>query len=316
MTNVLRAPNAYRIPPASSAVAVIAQASTISLALLSGTPFPPFQNFDQPNPQIAGRLLPPVGSQGLALNYATFNPAVPVDQPNPRLPQYPAHEVGAPPPPRPPPPPLPFAQADWPNPRGYSYQSIYRPDPPRGPLGGDAQPFNLSDHPNPIRAHWAQTLYYPGRPLQPPPPAMGPHQTDWPNPRGYIPSISLKTHLDPLKLNLIGKDVFPIRPGAEPSFGFENPHIAGRELPPIGYHNINLNPAPLIPLTFGLIPTILNTGQLQLQLNTILQLLIDQLPSGGPALPDVSLYGDGKLFTLLPANQVYQLQNGIWVRLI
>src|SRR5882724_8167935 len=34
-------------------------------------------------------------------------------------------------------------------------------------------------------------------------------QYDWPNPRGTIPRIALRTHLDPLKLNLLGQDSFP-----------------------------------------------------------------------------------------------------------
>lgn len=47
--------------------------------------------------------------------------------------------------------------------------------------------------------------------------------TDWPNPRGYVPAISLKTHLDPLKLTLLGKDQFFGAPGEGPTYAWPNP---------------------------------------------------------------------------------------------
>jgi hypothetical protein len=46
---------------------------------------------------------------------------------------------------------------------------------------------------------------------------------DYPNPRGSVPSILLRTHADPLKLNLISKDQFFTTPGQGPVYDYPNP---------------------------------------------------------------------------------------------
>lgn len=46
---------------------------------------------------------------------------------------------------------------------------------------------------------------------------------DFPNPRGYVPAILLRTHLDPLKLPLLGKDKFFGAPGQVPNYDWQNP---------------------------------------------------------------------------------------------
>lgn len=46
---------------------------------------------------------------------------------------------------------------------------------------------------------------------------------DWPNPRGYVPGISLRTHIDPLKLLLLNKDQFFTTPGKAPIYDYPNP---------------------------------------------------------------------------------------------
>jgi hypothetical protein len=84
----------------------------------------------------------------------------------------------------------PIGQLNWPNPRGYVASIALRThlDAPRLPAGLD------------------QFFTSPGRP-----PVY-----DWPNPRGYIPAISLRTHVDPLRLNLLGADIFFGGPGQSP----------------------------------------------------------------------------------------------------
>src|SRR6266852_2830634 len=53
-------------------------------------------------------------------------------------------------------------------------------------------------------------------------PGMGP-DFDWPNPRGYVPSVALKTWLDPTKQWLFGKDQFFTSPGRGPTYDYPNP---------------------------------------------------------------------------------------------
>lgn len=48
-----------------------------------------------------------------------------------------------------------------------------------------------------------------------------------PNPRGYVPSIALKTSFDPIKVNLLGKDQFFGAPGQGPNYDWPNP-VTGR----------------------------------------------------------------------------------------
>lgn len=63
------------------------------------------------------------------------------------------------------------------------------------------------------------------------------------------------------------------------------------------------------------IPTILNFEQLQLQLNDILGVLYGALPGYGDDLPDPNGQVDGRLFVQTPANDLYQLQQGVWTAL-
>jgi len=67
------------------------------------------------------------------------------------------------------------------------------------------------------------------------------------------------------------------------------------------------------PFTYDLIPTILNLGQLQLQLNTLFGGIINQLPEVLTVLPDVADYADGKFVSI--GSALYQAQSGSWVRL-
>src|SRR6266481_3263844 len=46
---------------------------------------------------------------------------------------------------------------------------------------------------------------------------------DWPVPKTAQPSVLLKTHIDPLKLPLIGKDTFFAAPGMGPTYDWLNP---------------------------------------------------------------------------------------------
>lgn len=63
------------------------------------------------------------------------------------------------------------------------------------------------------------------------------------------------------------------------------------------------------------IPTILNFEQFQLQLNDILGVLYGALPGYGDDLPDPNGQVDGRLFVQTPANDLYQLQQGVWTAL-
>lgn len=158
----------------------------------------------------------------------------------------------------------PFAQTDWPNPRGSPYAITLRThtDPlkinlqgqdtffgapgqppahewtvPRGkaPINAygfwivnlltttaAAVPFSQSDWPNPKLAipesrrgkNWPGNLL--GTTLATAA-AVPFSQADWPNPRGQLSATSLRTHTDPLKLNLQGQDQFFGAPGQPPS---------------------------------------------------------------------------------------------------
>jgi len=46
---------------------------------------------------------------------------------------------------------------------------------------------------------------------------------DWPNPRGYVPNITLKTWTNSYTLGLIGKDTFFGAPGMAPDYDYPNP---------------------------------------------------------------------------------------------
>jgi len=73
-----------------------------------------------------------------------------------------------------------------------------------------------------------RTFAGPGNNLSPPAaaaPPPGPN-LDWPNPRGPVPAISLKTWLNATALQLIGQDQFFGAPGLAPAYDFPNPRGA------------------------------------------------------------------------------------------
>lgn len=127
-------------------------------------------------------------------------------------------------------PPIPNSQLDWPVPTGYARGISLRThlDSTRIHLiGQDKLPLNQKDWPNPNlgparsidRLTWTSTFQLSDRLDQAVPQA----QYDWPVPKGYVPGISLRTHLDPLKLNLFGKDTIYGAPGQVPSYDWQNP---------------------------------------------------------------------------------------------
>lgn len=67
------------------------------------------------------------------------------------------------------------------------------------------------------------------------------------------------------------------------------------------------------PLSALYIPQILNTQQLQAQLNAIFAILYGSQTGFGPTLPSATDSLDGRIFVLTPAMARYQLQNGVWV---
>lgn len=105
----------------------------------------------------------------------------------------------------------PFAQDDWPNPRGSTPSILLRTwtDPLKLNLQGqDFLPFRQSDWPVPrgparlLQTHVDQLKINLLVPF---------NQLDWPNPRGPTLSILLRTWIDTLKLNLQGQDFLPFR---------------------------------------------------------------------------------------------------------
>lgn len=82
------------------------------------------------------------------------------------------------------------AQRDWPNPRGYRQPTL----------------------------SWAHAI--PVVVLSPPVPFA---QRDWVVPKAAAYSIALRTHIDPLKLNLRGQDKFFAAPGMGPKYDYPNP---------------------------------------------------------------------------------------------
>lgn len=68
------------------------------------------------------------------------------------------------------------------------------------------------------------------------PPGMGPDY-DWPNPRGPLYPISLRTHTDSYKLTLIGQDQFFSAPGESKTYDWPNPTASSRNIGQLGYVN-------------------------------------------------------------------------------
>lgn len=141
---------------------------------------------------------------------------------------------------------LPTLNYDWPNPRGPIPPIDLRTWLERYKLeliGQDALPFFLTEWPNPRGKQpptltWdhgdlLNTLYNILVPF-----AM----SNWPVPMGSVPSVVLKTWLDEVKLNLLGKDQFFGLAG-HPNFSWPNPPGYPSLVPPlIGPTNPNLLP--------------------------------------------------------------------------
>lgn len=122
---------------------------------------------------------------------------------------------------------VPFTQTDWANPRGRPFPVDLRGfvDPFNPNLIGQDKFFGLAGNPN---FDWPNPTPQRIRDRTTPPPnlllsttstpAAPPFaQTDWPNPRGQPYAISLRTHTDPLKINLQGQDTFFGAPGQPPA---------------------------------------------------------------------------------------------------
>jgi hypothetical protein len=155
---------------------------------------PPFYQTDWPNPQAKARAI------DLRTSIATrpfyfLDPTFPVyDRPNPRLPgraldlltwtQTLAGVLSAPLQ-------LPFDLTEWPNPR-----------PP-------ARALELGT--------WTQTGF---RLLTAPPPFAW---SGWTIPLAKVPVVDLRTHLQAVRLTLIGQDVFYNGPGRQPVYAYPNP---------------------------------------------------------------------------------------------
>lgn len=226
---------------------------------------------DQPNPL---RPQPPKHDPGLrpSADYWTVPVGYLRDQPNPLRPQPPKHEAGL------------RANPDyWTVPVGHLRHQpnpliVGRLTPETGQRNASlfslpAPPFTQTNWPNPLR---------PGR-LTPetgqrngsvmPPPVQAPfYQSQWPNPVRRTPSAQ------------------------QPGF------LAPAWIP--------IHPTPT-PVDFGLIPTIKNLTQLQLQLNELFTTLSEAVPGYGASLPATAI--EGRIFVVTPANTKYQMQNGFWV---
>lgn len=281
----------------------------------------PRNNYDYPNPRIAGRLTPEVGS--IAFGAFTFvpTPFYQNDQPNPLPPlraiDLRTHTISGT---------LYIGQDettpsrnayDWPNPR-IAGRLLPEVGPPSFiTLSIFKGPFNLSDWPVPrgyVPAISLRTWTYSVANLIPTGLKPG-LLSEWPNPLRYIPGISLKT-FTANGTRFLGQDNIPIMPGRGMTFSFPLPNrdqryrlagvfalIDGRVVP-----GSNV-------FTPTLIPTILNLRLLQGQLNTALGEIENQLPGYGLVLPSAAAYSDGKIFVVTTTNFVYQIQAASWVRI-
>lgn len=130
---------------------------------------------------------------------------------------------------------------DWPVPKGPSHPITNKThlDPLKLLLNGKDQFFAAAgmgpayDYPNPrgyaplnrsftypTQIHLTDTFFG----------LAGHPNFDWPNPRGYVQPVHNKTHLDPLKLNLLGQDQFFAAAGMGPVYDYPNP-LAPRRNP-------------------------------------------------------------------------------------
>lgn len=157
---------------------------------------------------------------------------------------------------------VPFAQYDWPNPRGKTGAIGLRTwiDPLKtNLLGKDTQfagpgQFRSYDYPNPKGKAYPQDLrtfisstqlstlsiVFP----------MPFNQYDWPVPKGKLGTVSLRTWIDPVKQQLIGKDVQFAGPGQFKSYDYPNPRgkAYGIELRTFAIAS-QFIPPPAVPLT-------------------------------------------------------------------
>lgn len=349
MATVLRSPLGQRIWRPDSRAALDASWIQYPYDQL-GAGAQPFSLAEQPNPILRRMAQQDVGRQGLTL-FSTPSPFAQGDWPNPttqrRLTlQEPGYQVLALQTPQ-----TPFLQSDWPVPIGYrqpisnkthldplklnltgqdalpAAHSFDYPNPrvagrltpPPGTTGLSLYavivPFHLADQPNPLRPHpsrWQmgyEQRWYGLFPAPPRPFVLN----DQPNPRGYLPSVSLKTFLGPLNPNLKespNQFGFPLRNQPNPN---RDPRLS------LGGSLYSLSIGRVVPAVIvfqpSLIRTILNLDQTQLQINTALTALAAQLPAYGSSLPSPAGYSEGKLFTVIPAQWVYQIQGAAWVRI-
>jgi hypothetical protein len=218
----------WPVPPAPRrAVDLLTWAPPVSLGILVAPPAPlPFNQGDWPVPRgpLGGielrTWIQPVALNLLGQDRFFGGPGQPppnLDWPVPRGAFRPdltwlqalAAQLTAPPPPEP------FALLDWPNPPGPRAATELRTwlqAVPLNLLGRDNLPPFRSDQSVPRGAArsielltWLQSLNQ--ATSEPPPFAL----RDWPNPRGPLHPISLRTWAEPVKLLLLGKDNLLIR---------------------------------------------------------------------------------------------------------
>lgn len=348
MATVLRSPLGQRIWRPDSRAALDASWVQYPYDQLGGGA-QPFVLADQPNPPRSRQALQDAGSSAYPLYAVQPSPFVPIDLPNPATrragslsseQQFQAFYAQPP-----------FPPLDWPLPQGYrrpisnkthldplklnlrgqdAFPAAYSFDQPNPRVAGRLTPppgsgglslfvvvvpFAQADWPNPQRPNpfrWragSERQWYGNLPEGPKPFV----QTQHPNPLAYRPSIALKTFLGPLNLNLKES----LRQFGSPQRDWPNPVRDARFKLGASLYALSIGRVVPAVIVFqpSLIRTILNLDQTQLQINTALLALAAQLPTYGSSLPSPVGYSEGKLFTLTPAQWVYQIQGAAWVRI-
>lgn len=211
--------------------------------LLIENPYPPTLGNEgnyQPNPLPRQSATIVALTIGLCLLQSTLAPAQPPfhqdNWPNPRTSAGLMVTIET----LPPEPQAPFGQEDWPNPLAEPYPISLRThtDSFKLTLNGKDQfygapgqgPVYSYPNPQPLRA-FSHLSHWTGSGLNEtvlgavaPPFA----QDDWPLPAVLRPAlIALRTHTDPVKLVLLGKDQFFYAPGQGPAYDYPNPQGKG-----------------------------------------------------------------------------------------
>jgi hypothetical protein len=220
MATIFRAPLRTAIPapdPAGVAVRALPTGANPLLLLLAGQDQQfgapgQFQTYDWPNPSLGAPYPSALRFWSQSLNQTTLFVT-----------------------------PAPGSQQDWPNPGlGKPYPVVNRGwlgQVPLNLLGQDtffdgAGRAPVYDWPNPRGAAYPSTNRGSvlGLPLHLLVPQGGFFTHEWPNPRGASYPSHLRTHLDPLRLNLLGQDLFFGEPGQGPAYAWPNPGL-GRPYP-------------------------------------------------------------------------------------